>query len=128
MYFLSLQLDFENCFTEHKSTKTAPSVYIFVGLLYKYLKLITYHIFVFFIGIPFAIFWAITNGIIIFTVVWIWGPVLKVISMVAHSFAAPLVAVATEVALKPCIDMTARVFRKIRVKGDFAISKPAEHV
>ena len=106
---------------------TIPIVYKFIGLFYRYLKLIIYHIFVFLIGIPLATLWAITNGMVIFTVVWMWGPLLKVTSMITHSF-APLVAVATEVALKPCMDMTARVFRQIRFKGDFAISKPAEHI
>ncbi len=125
--FLSLQLDFENCFTEHKSTKTIPIVYKIIGLVYKYLKLFIYHFFVFLIGIPLAILWAITNGIIIFTVVWMWGPLLKVISMMTYSL-APLVTVATEVSLRPFMDMSARVFRQIRVKGDFAIRKPEEHV
>ncbi len=41
---------------------------------------------------------------------------------------APLVTVATEVSLRPFMDMTARMFRQIRVKGDFAIRKPEEHV
>ncbi len=121
--FLSLQLDFENCFTEHESTKTIPGVYKVIGMFYQYLKLFIYHIFVFLIGIPLAILWAITNGIIIFTVVWMWGPLLKVISMMTYSL-APLVTVATEVSLRPFMDMTARVFRQIRVKGDFAIRKP----
>ena len=125
--FLSAQLDFENCFTEHKSTMTIPIVYKIVGLVYKYTKLIIYHIFVFLIGIPLAIAWAITNGIVIFTVVWMWGPLLKVVSMMTYSL-APLVTVATEVSLRPFMDITARVFRQIRIKGDFAVKKPDEHV
>ncbi len=115
-HFIPLQLDFDECFTEHKSTKTISIVYKIVGLVYKYLKLFIYHFFVFLIGIPLAICWAIINGAIVFTVVWMWGPFLKVISMIAHSL-APLITVATDVILKPLMDVAARLVSVIRGKG-----------
>ena len=64
-----------------------------------------------------AIIWAIVNGIMVFAVVWLWGPALKLtvlwVYAVAPAFTAPLQAV-----LAPLADVVARIFRQIRVRSN----------
>ena len=120
---LMIQLDFDKCFHEHPSTKTFPELNLCLGLCYKYLKLITYHILVFFIGIPMARLWAFFNGSVRFFYVWIYQPCLRLYVMWSYAF-TPLVTVPFQAMLTPLVDVYARIFRQIRVKatldGSFA--------
>ena len=60
--FILPQLDFKECFHEHKSTKTIPVYYKMMDYTYKYVKSFVYHFFVFVFGIVFAILFAISDG------------------------------------------------------------------
>ena len=110
-----LQLDFKACFHEHESTKTIQGYYKVLDYTYKYVKLFTYHFFVFVFGFILAILFAIINGIVSFVHVWIFGPSLKVTLLWVYAVAplatAPLTAIYT-----PLVDATARIFRQIRVQ------------
>ena len=130
IFILILQLDFDHCFTEHKSTKTFSQLYKVVGIIYKYTKLAIYHIFVILIGVPMAIVWAIINGITVFVIVWLWGPAIKLtvllVYAVAPAFTAPLQAI-----LAPLADIIARIFRQIRIRAHIdgsSMKKFGEHI
>ena len=63
-----------------------------------------------------AFLFAILNGITVFVVVWLWGPILKLIVLwvyaVAPAFTAPVQAL-----LGPLADVIARIFRQIRIRA-----------
>jgi hypothetical protein len=111
-----LQLDFDKCFYEHESTKTLPELFTIVGRIYKYVKLIVYHFFVLFLGIPMALFWAIFNGFMVFLYVWLWQPILRLSTMWLYAV-SPLASVPLQAFFAPLIDVSARIFRQIRVKA-----------
>ena len=115
--FFFLQLDFEACFHEHKSTKTWPPLHLVTGLMYKYTKLVVYHIFVILIGFVFAFIWAIINGITAFIHVWLWGPALKLTLLWIYAV-TPLVTVPLRAIFTPLVDIQARIFRQIRVQAN----------
>ena len=130
IFILILQLDFDHCFTEHKSTKTFSQLYKFVGIIYDYMKLAIYHIFVILIGIPMVFVWGIVNGITVFVIVWLWGPAIKLavllVYAVAPAFTAPLQAI-----LAPLADVIARIFRQIRIRAHIdgsSMKKFGEHI
>ena len=111
-----IQLEFDRCFHEHKSTKTFPQLNTCLGITYKYTKLVIYHIFVILIGVPMAILWAILNGIMVFILVWLYQPVLRVTVMWIYAF-TPLVTVPIQAIFTPLVDVSARIFRQIRIKA-----------
>ena len=102
-----------------------------VGLIYKYTKLTIYHIFVILIGIPMAILWAIINGIVVFTIVWLWGPAIKLVVLAVYA-AAPAFTSPIQAVLAPLADVIARIFRQIRVRaninGSFIKNINPEHM
>ena len=123
MHTLLLQLEFEKCFHEHKSTKTFPQLHMCLGITYKYTKLVIYHIFVILIGIPISLLWAIINGIMVFVLVWIYQPALRMVIMWIYAI-TPLATVPLQAIFTPLVDVGARIFRQIRIKvrldGSFA--------
>ena len=74
------------------------------------------HIFVILIGVPMAILWAILNGIMVFILVWLYQPVLRVTVMWIYAF-TPLVTVPIQAIFTPLVDVSARIFRQIRIKA-----------
>ena len=124
----SFQLDFEDCFTEHEKTKTFSALYQVLGIIYKYTKLVLYHIFVIIVGIPLTIVWAIVNSITTFYLVWMWGPALRLFMVLIYAV-APAVTIPFNALVSPVVDVFARIFRqcRIRVSGDFG-NKAANHV
>ncbi len=118
MNALSMQLEFAATFHEHKKTGLVKPVHDVLGIIYKWTKLITYHFFVFLIGIPVMIMWAFVNGIIAFIYSWLYSPALRVaifwIAAMLPLVTMPLVAI-----YRPLVDATARCFSKIRIKGAF---------
>ena len=112
-----MQLEFEACFHEHKKTKTIRPVHNVLGVTYKWIKLITYHSFVFIIGIPLMIVWAFVNGIMAFIYSWIWSPALR-LSIFWLAAALPLVTMPLVVIFKPLVDVSARMFRQIQIKAN----------
>ena len=69
-----------------------------LGITYKYTKLVVYHIFVILIGIPMAILWAVLNGIMVFVLVWLYQPVLRVTVMWIYAV-TPLITVPLQACL-----------------------------
>ena len=123
-------MEFEDCFEEHNKTKTFTVLYQVLSLIYKYTKLVLYHFFVIILGIPLMFVWAIINGIMIFVLVWIWGPVLRLMVVTIYSV-APAYYVPVQAVLSPIVDVFARLFRqcvfRIKLNGGVATSKQ-EHV
>ena len=113
----SVQLEFEACFHEHEKTKTVVQLHDVLGVVYKWIKLITYHLFVVLIGIPLMIIWAFVNGIMAFLYSWIWSPVLR-LSIFWLAAILPLVTMPLVVIFKPLVDVSARIFRQIRIKAN----------
>ena len=111
---LSLQLDFKECFHEHESTKTVAVYYKVLGLTYKYVKLFTYHFFVFVFGFILAFLFAILNGVMSFIHVWIYGPTAKIALLWVYAV-IPLAVAPLRAILRPLVDVHARIFRQIRV-------------
>ena len=112
-----MQLSFEHFFEEDKDTKTFLAIYKVLGLVYKYIKLVLYHIFVILIGIPMTILWALINGLMAFVLVWLWGPALRLTIIIIYSV-TPLATVPMQAILTPLVDVLARFFRQIRVRAD----------
>ena len=112
-----IQLDFNKCFYEHKSTKSFDQLNVCLGITYQFTKLVTYHIFVFLLGIPMLIFWALFNAVVVFILVWIYQPGLRVMIMVTYAW-MPLVTVPLQAMLTPLVDASARIFRQIRIKAN----------
>eukprot|EP00731_Ephydatia_muelleri_P030370 Em0021g893a len=107
-------LDFEDCFREHKSTKLVDPIYKVYGITYKYIKLAVYHLLVLVFGIPIAIIWALINAIIAFTCTWLWSPVLKIVVLLIYGI-SPLVTETVRAFMSPLVDMSARILRQIRL-------------
>ena len=83
IYFYT-QLDFEECFNEHKSTRTFLQLHTFLSLTYKYTKIVIYHILVIIVGIWFAIAWAVINAAVAFFHAWVYGPMLKLMLIIVY--------------------------------------------
>ena len=96
---------------------TIPILYKVLSVIYKYTKLVLYHIFVILIGIPLTIVWAISNGITVFVLVWVWGPLLRV-TIVSVYAVAPLFTAPVRALFTPLVDMTARIFRQIHINSN----------
>lgn len=126
-FILSLQLEFDACFHEHKSTKTWPPLHLVTGVMYKYTKLVVYNIFVILIGFIFAFIWAIINGINAFIHVWLWGPALKLTLLWIYAV-TPLVTVPLRAICTPLFDVLARIFRQIHVQANLTGSFPEKFV
>ena len=116
LWIVSLQLDFKECFHEHKSTRTIPVYYKMMDYTYKYVKSFVYHFFVFVFGIVFAILFAMLNGIMSFIHVWIFGPTLKLTLLWIYAV-APLATAPVRAIYVPLVDATARIFRQIRLQA-----------
>jgi len=110
-------LEFEATFHEHKKTALVAPVHQVLGVIYKWIKLITYHIFVFLVGIPMMIIWALVNGIMAFIYSWLWSPALR-ITIFWLAATVPLVTMPLVTIARPLVDVLARCFSKINVKGD----------
>lgn len=113
----SLQLQFEECFHEHKSTKIFPQFYNLLGQMYGHIKCAIYHLFVFVFGFLMVLIWGVVNGIFTFIHVWVWGPALKLILLWVHAI-VPLVIVPLRLIGTPLIDVSARIFRQIHVRAN----------
>lgn len=109
-----MQLDFKECFHEHESTKTIEMYYNVLGIIYKYVKLFTYHFFVFIFGFFLAIIFALLNGVMSFIHVWIFGPTVKVTLLWVYAI-IPLAVAPLRAFFEPLVDIHARIFRQIRV-------------
>ena len=88
-----------------------------MGFVYKYTKLITYHVFVILFGMVFAILFAFINGLISFIHVWIYGPALKITLLWVYAF-TPLITVPLRAIFTPIVDVSARIFRQIRIQAN----------
>jgi len=108
---------FEGFFREHKDVQTYKDISKMIGLIYKVVMMAFYHICVIFIGIPLSIIWAFFNGIFVFFMVWIWGPILRII-MISILATLPMGTAFCQVLMAPMADAMARIFGKIRVKTD----------
>ena len=111
-----LQLEFAATFHEHKNTSLIKPVHGVLGIIYKWIKIITYHIFVFVIGIPLMIIWALLNGIMAFIYSWIWSPTLR-ITIFWIAAVLPLITMPLVTIFRPLIDVAARCLSKIRCKA-----------
>lgn len=109
-------MDFTACFHEHKSTKTIPIVYKINGYIFKYTKLVFYNLLVILFGWASSIFWALQLAMLAFILTWIWRPVLKMVLIVVSS-TLPAVTEPLKILFTPLVDVQARIFRQIRVKG-----------
>ena len=96
---------------------TIPALYKVLGMVYKYTKLVLYHIFVILVGIPLTIVWAIVNGITTFVLVWVWGPALRYFIVWVYAV-TPAVTTPYRALLAPLVDVAARIFRQIRVQAN----------
>ena len=107
-------MDFKECFHEHESTKTIQPVYKVMGLTYKYIKLVTYHLFVLFLGFIPVVLFALINGVVSFVHVWIFSPLAKVTLLWVYAI-VPLAVAPLKAFFTPLVDVQARIFRQIRV-------------
>ena len=110
------QVEFDSWFEENKSTRTIPVVYLINGYIFKYTKLFIYNFLVILFGFLFSFIWAILMGTTSFLLSWIWSPVLKS-SILLISAIAPIMTESLRAFLTPLVDVHARLFRQIRVKG-----------
>ena len=111
-----LQLEFKECFREHKSVQTHPHFKKVTEFVYKYTLMIVYHIFVLLFGILIAFIGGLINAMMVFIHVWLHGPLLKLYLLWTYAFAAYVVA-PIRAMYQPLVDASARVFRQIRVDG-----------
>ena len=91
-----------------------------IRLTYDYTKLVVYHIFVLLLGIMFACLFAIFNGILNFSLVWVFGPLVKMLIVLAYSL-APAVTGPYSAVMGPMVDISARFFRQIRIKTNLDV-------
>ena len=63
-----------------------------------------------------AILWAILNGLFVFIHVWIYLPAMKITIFWVYAF-APLMAAPIQAIFTPLVDVSARIFRQIRIKA-----------
>lgn len=112
-----LNLEFRECFKEHKSAQTHPHLKKFTEVMYKYTLIIVYHFFVVLFGVVSAFLFAIINAVMAFIHVWIYGPLLKLSILWVYA-TAPLVVAPIRAMYRPLVDASARVFRQIRVDGN----------
>ena len=110
-----MQLEFDKCFQEHKSTYTIPLVYKVIGYVFKYTKLVVYNIFVIIFGFLFAFLWALIYGIVVFVLSWIWSPALRLTLLTVNAI-LPAVTEPLRALFMPLVDVSARFFRQIRIK------------
>lgn len=109
-------MEFEACFKEHKSTRTYPKIYQVFGYVFKYTKFVTYHILVVIFGIFLAFLWAVILSIVSFVISWLWNPSLKAMLLVVGA-TLPAVTEPLKALFTPLVDVAARIFRQIHVKG-----------
>ena len=114
--FSYLQLEYKATFHEHEKTKVLEPVSKVLEIIYRWIKLIVYHFFVFIIGIPLMLMWAFLNGIMAFIYSWMWSPVLR-ISIFWLAATLPLATMPLVTIFRPLIDVAARCLRQIRLKG-----------
>ena len=111
------QLHFENLFEEDNDTKIFRELFKCLGLVYKFFKLVLYHVFVIFLGIPLAMLWGVINGVVIFVLVWLWTPLLRLVIVTVHAV-TPVATVPIQAVLAPLFDAIGRIFGHIRVRAD----------
>ncbi len=90
-----------------------------MGMVYQYTKLIIYHSLVLTLGLLLAFLWAIINGLMAFVHTWIYNPALKAILLWVYAI-APIFTEPLRAFLKPLVDVSARIFRQIRVSTNFS--------
>ena len=70
-----------------------------------------------------SLIWAIISGIMVFILVWLYQPGLRLTIMWIYAI-TPLVTVPLQAIFTPLVDVAARIFRQIRIKakldGSFA--------
>ena len=108
--FLHVQLDFEECFREHKSTQTFSQLHTLLSVVYKHTKWVIYHIFVIAIGVWIALLLAVINGVFAFFHVWMWGPLVKLLLMVLYML-KPFYSALVKVLLYPLAETAALLCR-----------------
>ena len=115
-YFCSLQLDFENCFQDHTTTRAIPPVNKVLATIFKTTKLVMYNSLVILFGFPLAFFWAMGFGCLAFIFTWLWSPILRSLLMTIH-VVMPLYTETTRSLFYPIGDTLGRVFRQIQIKA-----------
>ena len=111
-----LQLEFQDCFREHKSIRTHWAIYKFYNVVFTYIKLFVYNFLVLILGLPLAVLWGIIIAISAFIYTWIWGPALKTVLMWLYA-SVPLVLAFLRSVYRPFVDVSARIFRQIRLRS-----------
>lgn len=109
-------MEFEDCIEEHPKAKIWPKLLNFQNAGYKHTKLVVYYILVIIIGIPLTFIWACINGTVVFSCVWCWGPLLKLIKLCVFS-TAPAITFPYQMWCSPIVDIFARLFRQIRLQA-----------
>ena len=110
-----MQLDFETFLKEDKDTQTFEPIYKTIKYLYLITKSIVYHFFVIMVGIVMSLVWGILNGILIFVLVWLWAPVVRMLVVMVYA-SAPLISVPMHAYIAPFFDAVARSFSQIRTQ------------
>ena len=116
-------MEFEACIQEHPNTTVLPKMMDFLGLSYKYTKLVAYYVFVITIGVPMTFVWGCLSGLAVFSCVWLWGPALKLFKLCVHS-CAPTIVTPLQTCCSPAVDVAARIFRQIRAQA-IVLGQPA---
>ena len=87
-----------------------------MGAVYKYTKLIIYHILVILTGIPVALIWGLSSGCTVFSLVWLYQPWLRVFVTCVYA-CAPLFTAPMQATLTPLIDVLGHICQQIRIKS-----------
>ena len=116
-------MEFEDCIEEHPHTKVLPKLTNFLGLGYKYTKLVVYCILLILVGVPMTFVWACVNGSAVFLSMWVLGPFLKLFTLCIHS-CAPVIVTPVQVVCTPIVDVFARYLRQIRLQA-ILLGKPS---
>lgn len=111
------QLEFAACFHEHQKTKIFGMAHKVLEIVYKWIKLITYHVLAFAIGVPLMIVWAFLGGIFAFIYSWIWSPILRVLIFILAAV-LPVATMPLVLLCRPLVDVSARMFRQIQIKAN----------
>ena len=84
--------------------------------MFTYIKLFVYNFLVLILGLPLAVLWGIIIAISAFIYTWIWGPALKTVLMWLYA-SVPLVLAFLRSVYRPFVDVSARIFRQIRLRS-----------
>jgi len=86
-----------------------------IGYVFKYTKLVVYNIFVIAFGFLFAFLFAFLYGLTSFILSWIWSPSLR-LTLLTVNAVLPVVTEPLRALFLPLVDVSARIFRQIRIK------------